>query len=261
MKSCLIHSSWRRWVGVWIVSLAAVPAVQAGLFDDDEARRAILDMRQRVEQAKEESKARDAEQAEQMSQLRRSVLELNNQNEQLRKELESLRGQQETFARDVGDLQRKQKDFQAGAEERAKRFEPQKVNVDGKEFMAEPAERQQYDDAIALLRKGEFAAASTALTAFNQRFPDSGYRESALFWLGNARYANREYKEAIWSFRAVVTKDADHPKAPEALLSIANCQIELKDNKGARKTLNELLKKYPQSEAALAGKERMAALK
>ena len=48
---------------------------------------------------------------------------------------------------------------------------------------------------------------------------------------------------------------------PEALLSVANCQMELKDAKGARRTLDELLKTYPKTEAAQAGKERLASLK
>ena len=49
--------------------------------------------------------------------------------------------------------------------------------------------------------------------------------------------------------------------APEALLSIANCEAELKDNKAARKTIGELIKLYPKSEAAQAGRERLASLK
>jgi TolA-binding protein len=53
----------------------------------------------------------------------------------------------------------------------------------------------------------------------------------------------------------------DHPRAAEAVLSIANCQIELKDNPGARRTLDELIKAYPQSEAAVAAKERLARLR
>jgi TolA-binding protein len=52
-----------------------------------------------------------------------------------------------------------------------------------------------------------------------------------------------------------------HLRAPEALLAIANCQIELKETKGARTTLDELIKAYPQSEAATVGKERLAKLK
>ena len=50
-------------------------------------------------------------------------------------------------------------------------------------------------------------------------------------------------------------------RAPEAVLSIANCQIELKETKAARKTLEDLLKAHPQSEAASAAKERLSHLK
>jgi TolA-binding protein len=46
-----------------------------------------------------------------------------------------------------------------------------------------------------------------------------------------------------------------------ALLAVANCHFELKDTRSARKTLDELFKAYPNSEAAVAGKERLASLK
>ena len=45
------------------------------------------------------------------------------------------------------------------------------------------------------------------------------------------------------------------------MLAIANCQAELKDTKAARKTIDDLLKAYPKSEAAQAGRERLAALR
>ena len=94
-----------------------------------------------------------------------------------------------------------------------------------------------------------------------KRFPGSGYRDSALFWMGNAQYGQRAYKDAIASFRSLVAGSPDSPHAPEALLAIANCQAELKDSKAARRTIDELLKTYPKSEAAQAGKERLASLK
>ncbi len=83
----------------------------------------------------------------------------------------------------------------------------------------------------------------------------------AVFWLGNAQYGKRDYAQAIGSFRSLVTAVPDSPRAPEAMLSLANSQLELKDAKGARKTLDDLLKTYPKSEAAQAARERIAALK
>ena len=243
----------------------AVPAAHAGIFDDDEARRAILDLRQKLEQSNEQQRARQAEQmaalTAQVEQLKRSLLDLSNQLEPLRADNARLRGQGEQLARELAEVQRRQKDIQSGVDDRMRKFEPQKVTLDGREFSAEPDEKRQYDEAMDLLRKSDFAGTANALSAFRKRYPASGYNESALFWLGNAQYGVRQYKEAIISFRTLVAGSPDHPKAPEALLAIANCQAELKDGKGARKTIDELLKTYPKSEAAQAGRERLASLK
>jgi TolA-binding protein len=65
----------------------------------------------------------------------------------------------------------------------------------------------------------------------------------------------------VTNFRSLVTAEPDHMRAPEAMLSLANCQIELKDTKSARKTLEDLVKAYPQAEAASVAKERLAKLK
>ncbi len=237
------------------------PLAHAGLFDDDEARRAILDIRTKIEQGSERQRVGQQQLGEQIDQLKRGLLDLNNQLEQVRGDNAKLRGQNEELTRIVSEMQRKQKDLQAGVDDRLRKFEPQKVSLDGKEFSVEPDEKRQYDDAMEMLRKSDFAGTASALTAFRKRFPASGYTESALFWLGNAQYGTRQYREAIGSFRALVSAAPDNAKAPEALLAIANCQAELKDGKAARKTVDELLKTYPKSEAAQAGRERLATLK
>ena len=251
--------------GLCLSAALFTPPARAGLFDDDEARKAILDLRQRIEQGNELQRTRSAEQTaqltEQINQLKRSLLDLNNQLEQLRGDNAKLRGQNEELARDVSEVQRRQKDMQAGVDDRIRKIEPQKVTLDGKEFLVEPEEKRQYDEAMDALRKSDFERTSGLLSAFRKRYPASGYGDSALFWLGNAQYGSRQYKDAIASFRALVSAAPDNPKAPEALLAIANCQAELKDGKTARRTIDELLKAYPKSEAAQAGKERLASLK
>ncbi|MEP7101209.1 MAG: YbgF trimerization domain-containing protein, partial [Burkholderiales bacterium] len=173
------------------------PAARAGLFDDDEARRAILDIRAKIEQGAANQRAGQQQLTEQIEQLKRSLLDLNNQLEQVRGDNAKLRGQNEQLARDVSEVQRKQKDIQSGVDDRLRKFEPQKVALDGKEFTVEPDEKRQYDEAMELLRKSDFAGTANALTAFRKRYPSSGYTESALFWLGNAQYGVRQYKEAI----------------------------------------------------------------
>ncbi|WP_457280991.1 tol-pal system protein YbgF [Polaromonas sp. P5_D5] len=233
----------------------------AGLFEDDEARRAILDLRQKVDASQLRMADDVRKNTEDNAQLRRSVLDLSNQIEALRSEVANLRGQNENLTRSVAEMQRTQKDLTTGVDERLRKFEPGKVNVDGKEFVAEPAEKQEFETALATLRKGDFAAAQTSFLGFLKRYPQTGYRTSSLFWLGNAQYALRNYRDAVTNFRSLVTAEPDHMRAPEAMLSLANCQVELKDTKSARKTLEDLVKTYPQAEAASVAKERLAKLK
>lgn len=239
-------------------------SAQAALFEDGEARRAILELRQRVE-ALQQSSQRSADETRRASedgtQLRRSLLDLQTQIETMRVEMAKLRGQNEQLAREVTELQRHQKDMTRSVDERLRQFEPVKVTVDGLEFQAEPDEQRGFDAALARFREGKFAEAEAAFSAFVRQYPRSGYLPSARFWLGNAQYANRDYKEAIGQFKVLLAVAPNHVRAPEAALSIANCQIELKETRGARKTLEDLLRAYPQSEAAAAAKERLSRLK
>lgn len=218
----------------------------AGLFEDDEARRAILDLRQKVDK-----------QNESLQQLQRALLEQQNQFEAMRAELANLRGEKEQLTQDL----KRQQDSAKSVSERLRKFEPSKVTLDGVEFMAEPAETKAYEDALAVFRQGDFATAANVFSDFNRRYPRSGYGVASLFWLGNAQYANRDYKEAIKNFSALLARAPDHARAPESLLSVANCQLELKDTKAARKTLTDVVKSYPQTEAATAATERLAKLK
>ena len=251
-----------RFAAAALLLLAA--SAQAQLFPDNEARKAIIELRAADEaQAKRlaDLATADKDLLAEVQQLRRSLLDLNNQLEAMRADLARQRGSNEQLARDVAELQRRQKDIAQGVDDRMRKLEPQKVAVDGKEFLADADEKRLYDEAFALIRGGDFAAAATAFNNFTRRYPASGYLDSVRFWLGNAQYGKREYKEAIASFRAFIAGAPEHSRVPEAMLAVANCQAEMKDSKGARVTLAALVKKYPQSEAAQAGKERLAALK
>src|SRR5262245_32674449 len=132
-----------RWLAIAALAGTLIaPSADAGIFDDDEARKAILDLRQKLEQSNEQARARQAElnaqMADQISQLRKSLLDLNTQIETLRAENARLRGQDEQLSRDVADLQRRVKDTQQGVDDRMRRFEPQKITIDGREFNADP---------------------------------------------------------------------------------------------------------------------------
>ena len=230
-------------------------------FEDEIARKAILDLRQKAQesQARLEEETRRA--AEDSAQLRRALIELQNQLDAARTDIAKLRGQNEQIVRDLSEAQRLLKDTTQSLDERLRKFEPTRVSVDGREFLADPSEKRDYDAALGIFRKGDFAPVQLAFVEFLNRYPKTGYRQSALFWLGNAQYATKEYKDAVASFRALVALGGGHSRLPEAVLAIANCQLELKDTKAARKTLEEVLIQFPGTEAAQVAKDRLAHLR
>src|SRR5438552_18956186 len=128
------------------------PAAQAGLFDDDEARRAILDLRQKLEQSNEQQRARQAElnaqMADQLAQLKRSLLDLNSQLELLRADNAKLRGQEEQWRANVPSHKRKARDRQQESEHASRRFKRQKRSAEAMGFMTAPADKRLHDGPL-----------------------------------------------------------------------------------------------------------------
>ncbi len=288
-----------------LVSLGLGASIsQAALFEDDEARRAILDLRQRLEtlrqaqiQSSDQTLQKSLDQTQKQIDLLRKQLEvdssqakqdgrlaalqLQSQIEALKQDIAGLRGEREQLVRDINLLQRAQKEAALELEDRLQKLserlakretsaavieEDNKVNkvtvqVDGFEFLADPEEKRDFEAAFVLFRKGDFSAAAKGFAQFVKTYSASGYKPSALYWLGSAKFARRDFNDAIAQLRTVVTDFPNHARAPEAMLTIGNAQIDIKQTKEARKTFNELLKLYPTTEAAAAAKDRLAQLK
>jgi tol-pal system protein YbgF len=243
---------------------------QAALFGgDDEARRAILDLRQRLEQSQNATRALIEQNAQSQTQsqnqatvqLRSALLDLQGQIDRLKSDLAQSLGAQERLARDLTELQLRQKDVLSSVDDRLRRFEPVPATIDGREVMVDPAEKNEFEKAMAWFRQADFPAAQTALSSFLLRYGSSAYVPSALFWLGNAQYANKAYKDSMANFQKLLKMAPQHPRAAEAMLAISNVQIELKDLKAARKTLEDLIATYPQAETAGTARDRLGRLR
>lgn len=230
---------------------------QAALFEDDEARRAILNLRQQLEASQQISKS----QANEISTLRKALLDFQNQIDSLKADLSALRGVNEQFLKELTEIQLKQKDVLQAVDARLTKFEPVKVVLDGLEFQADPAEKKEFEASLAVFRTGDFAAAQNAILNFLRKYPTSGFASSSLFWLGNAQYATKDYKESIANFKKLLSIAPQHTRAPEAMLAVSNCLVELKDVKAAKKAMEELIKLYPASDAAQTAKDRLSRLR
>lgn len=258
-----------RWktlgaVAAVIVFLAAGSSAQAQLFADNEARKALLDLRNKVEELDRKLEQQRSELSGRVSQIepaQRGQLELANQLEQLSAQLAKLRGQMDQLSHQLAVEQSRTRDLYTDLDSRLKKLEPKDITLDGQTASVAPQEQAAYDDALILLRNRDYAAAIASLESLLSRFPRSAYRPSAQYWLGIAHYQLKDYKAALAAQRRLVTEHPDSAKVPDALLNIAANQIELKDTAGAKSTLQKILKDHPESEAAKAASARLKALK
>jgi tol-pal system protein YbgF len=238
-----------------LLLLAALPA-HAQLFADDDARKAILQIRQQItalQQRESELTAR----LERIEAAQRAQLELANQLETLRQENARLRGQVESLGNEVATLQKRNKDLYADLDARLKKFEPTNMTVDGRTATVDRGELAAYETPLGQFRAGDFKGALPGFQQFVARYPQSAYAPAAQYWIGSAYYALKDYKSAIAAHRTLVERYADSPRVPDALLSMAESQVQLGDRKSANATLARIIKEYPDSDAAKLARERL----
>ncbi|AKJ70535.2 MULTISPECIES: tol-pal system protein YbgF [Pandoraea] len=226
------------------------PVAHAGLFDDDQARQAVLDLRAKVDSSNTRIEG-----------LTRNLLDLNNQVQQLQQALDAERGQNQELQNQLATLQKNQKDYYADLDARLKKLEPQQVTVDGVTGTVQPGEKTEFDAALNQFRNGDFKGASGSLSSFVKHYPNSPYLPDAEYWLGNTYYALRDYKASNNVLQNVVSQFPNHPRAPQALLAIATNQQETGQKVAARRTLQTIISKYADSDSAQVAKQRLAKLR
>ena len=242
------------WLAAVSGGLLAASSAHAGVFDDDEARKAVIQLR-------DQFNGFQATASQRIDQSSRQQLDMQNQLEGLRQEVARLRGQNEVLQNTVDTLQKQQKDYYADLDARLKKFEPQQVTVDGKEGLAQPTEKPEYDAALKQFQSGDFKGAGNAFSAFAKKYPQSPYLPLAQFWLGNSLYAQRDYKGSTFVLQNMVQQFPSHAKVPDAMIAIANNQMESGQKAAAKKTLETVVSKYPGTEGAQAASNRLKTLK
>ncbi|KAI5914142.1 tol-pal system protein YbgF [Thauera sp. 2A1] len=246
-----------------LLAMSSVGPAQAGLFDDTEARRQIMDMRQELEGR--------------IDTTSRGQLELANQNEQLRAEIARLRGQLEVLANEVENLGARQRDFYVDLDTRLRKLESTSsaapaaqpgspaANAPAGSVSAAAAsadtgaESSDYEAALNLLKQGKNKEALGAFESFITRYPSGNFAPGAHFWAGNAALQTKDVASASKHFNFVLNKWPNDTTAPDAMLGLANSQQAMGDAKTAQRTLQQLVDRYPQSNAAKIAKQRLAA--
>lgn len=213
-----------------ILAGGMIAAAPAHAFSDDEARRAILELRQQVQQLSEQN--------------RQARIQLADQLETLQQEVAKMRGQLELLGWES---------------EMAKRAN-EAQSPDSIPNVGDPQEQAAYEAAAEAFRSGNYKEAATAFSTFLEAYPNSQLTPEAQFYQGSSRYASKDFKGSIAGLRAMVKSAPDSPRAPDALLVIAASQIELGDLNGAKASLQQIVKDYPQATAAETAKSRLKLL-
>jgi len=240
-------------------------AAHAALFDDDEARKQIIQLRNQAESRSKSIEERlaaiDAKLVQMDSTGQNRALDLAQLIDSIRQDMAKLRGQIEVLANQTDLLERRQKDLYVDLDNRLRKLEQTQTQMQDKLSQGErsaAAEKQSYESSLNQFKLGNYQLAVTSFQSFMTTFPNSELLPSAQYWIGNAHYAMRDYKSAIAAQQRVVKLWPDNPKAPDALLNIASSQSELGQSSAARETLRGLIKKYPSSSAAGQAKQRLA---
>ncbi len=238
-------------IALVLAGLGAMQA-QAGVFDDDEARRQIVDQRIKAE-------ARFDQQA-------KAQLDLAGQIQHQGEEIARLRGQIETLNYELETTRKRQQDFYLDLDTRLRKIESAgtAAAVDPASGAnpavpaADPArETQDYETALGHFKAARYKEAANSFAAFVQKYPSSTLAPNAQYWLGNAWYAQHDCKRAIDAQNVVTTRYADSPKAPDAMLAMATCLQDMNNAAGAKRALETLIAKYPAAPAAETARQRL----
>lgn len=247
---------------IFLVAVAASPRALA-IFSDDEARRAILDLRTRLEVSNSRMDALNSRIDDLQKQLQNSAqgqLQLLNENERLRADLARLRGQLEETGRLATTGKTQQKDLYTDLDQRLKQIEPVTVESNGVTFRVSGPEKAQFEELQESLRSGNFKKSSSLADRFMVRFPASQLGPRVLLIKGTALYADKNYKAAIAARESFIKRYPEHPEVPQAALNLAASQAESGATPAARKTLEDIIQNYPDTAAATEAKERLSML-
>lgn len=236
-----------RLLGAAWFALALPLSAQAGLFDDDEARQRIEQLRAEVNEL---GKRADT--------TSRNQVDFANQVEAIRADIAKLRGQIEVLTYELEAAQKRQKDFYVDLDSRLRKLEQPPAEAKSETPKVDPAqETRDYEAALAGLKAAKFKEAAAAFVAFIKAYPNSSLAASAHYWGGYAHAQARDHAGAADLFGKFAAGWPKDERAPAALESRVTSLEAIKDVKAARATLQQLADAYPASEAGKKAKLRL----
>jgi len=204
---------------------------------------------------------------------REALADLLQQLETLQTEVRNLRGQVEVQANEIERLKARQRELLADIDRRVSELERRSTAAPSPEAGTAPVapgsttsagsaqEQQDYDAAFNLMKQGFYERAAKGFREFIAKYPQSALRDNARYWLGEAYYVARHFRQALEEFGKLMSDHPKSPKVPDAMLKTGYCQYELGESAKARESLNQVMTRYPGTPAAKSAEQRLAKMK
>jgi tol-pal system protein YbgF len=120
--------------------------------------------------------------------------------------------------------------------------------------------QEAYSVAYNDYLKGNYDLAVESFRLYRQQFPDSPLADNALYWIGECRYSQRKYEEAIDAFDELILTYPQGDKAAAAHLKKGLSFVELGRKPEALAALKILVAKYPLEEEARLAQDKIREL-
>ncbi len=118
-----------------------------------------------------------------------------------------------------------------------------------------------YDRGYSLYHQGRFLDAETELRRFLRSYADTDLADNAQYWVGESRYARKDYAGALAAFRETVERFPEGNKVADALFKAGQCFEAQGDQGSALETYREVIQRYAETAAAARATERVRALR
>ncbi|MBM9890130.1 MULTISPECIES: tol-pal system protein YbgF [Deefgea] len=225
---------------------------QAGLFDDDVARKQVADLTAKVQMLQEQNQQR----IEQLEAGNKQIINLVRQIEAQKDTLAKLNGQNEMLQFNLDEAVKRQKDLYVDLDTRLRAIEQAKAET---KAAVQLSEQESFDNAVALVQAKKFKEGSAALNKFAVDYPKSDKLPAVQYWLGTSYAFSKDYKSATSAFKNVIENAPNDAKAPDSLLGLASVAAATGDKKTSRNYLITIIEQYPQSDAAGKAKKALMA--
>ncbi|CAK0750443.1 Cell division coordinator CpoB [Gammaproteobacteria bacterium] len=226
--------------------------------------------------------------------INRTLMDTLRQIKTLQQEVQELRGEVELHAHTLNAMKTRQQEMSQDSDRRmtmapSVTASPQSPSLPLAPIVAEPSIVQQprpaaaaqpprplastssvssnaegqsaYDNAFNLLRSGSYDEAIKGFRDFLAIYPEGQLAANSQYWIGEAYYVTRRFKEAMPEFQRIIDGYPDSSKTGDALLKLGYIQYELNQTAEAKKSLEEVIARFPQSTAAKLASARLAKMK